>query len=117
MESKNSHGRINLGSNNWLFFDRTVGDLTNVISVSHVDNETSTISLLAELRNGVWVTSNNPNAYTIWKLFKEHSKSVKRIMKNLNEPVDNHVPLSMEWKCLKRRFHFQIVKFKRKFSK
>lgn len=116
MEAKYAHGRINLGENTWLFFDREDTNTQKSVRVSIVDNETSTISLLAELCNGKWILTNNPKSQTVWNLFKTHSRSVKRIMKNLTSPIEEQPPLTMEMRCLKRRFHLQVMKLRHKLS-
>lgn len=113
------HDKIYLGDDTWLLFDRvrnynTDGD--SAVVIKYLDNLTQTQSVLGTLYHSKWIFPENGNSNLLWKYIKQHSVHTKRIIKNLNYPLQDFRPLLIEWQCFKRRFKIEAIKIKRKLT-
>lgn len=98
-------------------FKRHYSGRTNVIVASLIDNLLETTTLLASFVDGKWISPNQHSSSLFWQSIKEYGPRVCRILNRLNTPTQDHVPLVIEWQCLKRRFRLEYLKLSRKVKK
>lgn len=119
-EKKYTTGEILLDDGTWLVFKREqqysgyYDDNDDAITVRWFDNYNQTNTLLGTLYSNHWVHPNPQNAKMFWHYIKRHSRRVKGILVDLQQPLEQFPLFKAEWTCFKRKFKLESIKLNRK---
>ena len=100
----------------WITFDRKQDyqrSNSDAILVTYHNGADSSATLLGTFFGNRWSSPNLKNADLLWKSLKKHPTATKRILNKLKTPAADFAPITLEWKCLRRRFKLQSIKLVR----